>query len=46
MADPILTNGNPPLDWEDDGSIGVIELISEDSAKFIAKTGRVIEYIP
>jgi len=46
MADPILGSGSPPRDWTSDDSKGVMELVSEDLARFTSKTGRIIEFIP
>ncbi len=48
IADPILgdRSGNPPTDRTPDDSVGVMELVSEDRARFTSKTGRVIEFRP
>lgn len=48
MADPMLSDGsgNPPTDWTPDDSVGVMELVSEDLARFTGKTGMVIEFRP
>ena len=48
MADPMISDGsgNPPLGWTPDDSAGVIELVSENLARFTSKTGRVIEFVP
>ena len=48
VADPILSDGsgNPPADWTPDDSAGVMELVSEDRARFTSKMGRIIEFRP
>ena len=48
IAYPLLSDGsgNPPTDWTPDDSVGVMELVSEDRARFTSKTGRVIEFRP
>ncbi len=48
MADPMLSDGsgNPPLHWTPDDSVGIMQLVSEDRARFTSKSGRMIEFKP
>ena len=48
MADPTVSDKeiNPPSDWTDDDSVGIMELVNDNLAVFTAESGRTIQFNP
>ena len=48
MADPTVSDKeiNPPSDWTDDDSVGIMELVNDNLAVFTAESGRTIQFKP